>query len=97
MPNPHPVARFHILIVPSRHVAAFYDLDVQEQHAIWEIIGEIQQKLSGEMKLLGVDIGFQDGHSEQDHAHVHVVPRTNGPAVLLPRDIEWVYSEAPST
>jgi diadenosine tetraphosphate (Ap4A) HIT family hydrolase len=93
VPHPHPIARFHILIVPSRHVSAFYDLDVQEQHAIWEIIGEIQKKLAGEMELLGVDIGFEDGKSEQAHAHVHVVPRTAGQTVQLPHDVEWVYSE----
>ena len=96
VPHPQPLVRFHSLIVPTRHVMAFYDLDVQEQHAIWAIIGEIQKKLAGEMPLLGVDIGFQDGTSEQDHAQVHVVPRTAGRTLQLPQDVEWVYSEAGS-
>jgi diadenosine tetraphosphate (Ap4A) HIT family hydrolase len=77
-------------------VTTFYDLDVQEQHTVWEIIGEIQKKLAGEIELMGIDIGFQDGQSEQDHAHVHVVPRIPGVAVELPRDVEWVFSAAGS-
>ncbi len=52
------------MIVPTRHVMAFYDLDVQEQQAIRAIIGESQKKPAGEMALLGVDIGFQDGETE---------------------------------
>jgi|SRR5271157_2025839 len=96
VPYPQPLARFHFVIVPARHVTAFYDLDVQEQRAIWGIIGESQKRLAAELDLLGIDIGFQDGETEQDHALVHVVPRTRGARVELPRGVEWVFSETGS-
>ena len=92
-PHPEPAAPLHVLVAPARHVATFYELDVQEQQAIWGIIGEIQKKLAGEMELVGLDLGFQDGAPEQGHTHVHVVPRTPGPRARLPQGPEWVFSE----
>jgi diadenosine tetraphosphate (Ap4A) HIT family hydrolase len=92
--HPQPLAKFHFVIAPTRHVAAFYDLDVQEQGAIWVIIREIEKRLASTMKLMGVDIGFEDGATDQDHAHVHVLPRTAGRAVALPQSVEWVFSAA---
>lgn len=93
VPHPRPLAPFHFVIAPTRHVPAFYDLDVQEQRAIWGIIGESQRKLGAEMELVGIDIGFQDGQSEADHARVHVVPRQPGSKVELTPGVEWVFSE----
>ena len=90
IPHPQPIARFHMVIAPARHTAAFYDLDVQEQGAMWVIIREIQKRLAEVVELTGVDMGFEDGHSEEEHAHVHVVPRTPGKSVKLPPGIEWV-------
>ena len=93
IPHPQPLARFHFIIVPARHVPAFYDLDVQEQHAVWEIINKSQLRLAAEMELLGFDIGFQDGATERDHAIVHVVPRVPGAQAQLLSGVEWVFSE----
>ena len=93
VPHPQPLVRFHFVIAPTRHVTAFYDLDVQEQRAIWGIIGESQKRLAAEMDLLGIDIGFEDGESERDHARVHIVPRTRDAQVALPGGVEWVFSE----
>src|SRR5258708_894932 len=42
--HPEPLAPCHAVIAPRRHVAAFYDLDVEEQRMIWESIGEIRQR-----------------------------------------------------
>ena len=96
IPHREPISRFHFVIAPTRHAQGFYDLDVQEQHAIWSIIGEIQKHLAGQMQLVGFDIGFQDGASPEEHTHVHVVPRIAGRRTDLPRGIEWVYSDAGS-
>jgi diadenosine tetraphosphate (Ap4A) HIT family hydrolase len=92
--HPQPLMKFHFVIAPTRHVAAFYDLDVQEQGAIWVIIGEIEKRLASTMKLAGVDIGFEDGVTERDHAHVHLVPRTAERTITLPQGVEWVFSAA---
>lgn len=96
LPAVPPLARFHFVIVPKRHAGAFYDLDVQEQRAIWSIIGESQQRLSKEMPMLGLDIGFQDSDDGSGHALVHIVPRLEGQTVQLTPGVEWVFSESGS-
>jgi len=88
--HPEPLTAFHFVIAPKRHVRAFYDLDVQEQGDIWLIIRELQKRLADVVELAGVDIGFEDGQSDEDHARVHVVPRTSGSMVKLPPGVEWV-------
>lgn len=82
------------MIAPRRHVAAFYDLDVQEQRMIWDMIGEIRKRVASTLKVDGFDIGFADASpNDKDpvHAHIHIVPRTPGARVDLPSGIEWVY------
>lgn len=94
MPHRQPVSRFHFVIASARHVQAFYDLDVQEQRAIWGIVGDIQKRLAAEMRLEGFHIGFEDCPSSEDHAVVHVIPGIAGEHLQLPAEIEWVYTEA---
>ena len=93
VPHPNPLTPCHVVIAPRRHVAAFYDLDVQEQRMIWDVVGEIQKRIASALKVEGFDVGFADapaGDAGTTHAHVHVVPRTPGASVALPCGIEWV-------
>jgi diadenosine tetraphosphate (Ap4A) HIT family hydrolase len=92
VPHPKPLTTCHIVIAPRRHVTGFYDLDVQEQRMVWDMVGQVWKRIASSLKVKGFDIGFQDGSPYDDdpaHAIVHVVPRTNG-AVKLPPGIEWV-------
>ena len=93
VPHPNPLTPCHVVIAPRRHVAAFYDLDVQEQRMIWDLVGEIRKRIASALKVDGFDVGFADTSPEDQettHAHVHVVPRTPGAHVALPGGIEWV-------
>ena len=94
IPHRQPIAQFHFVVAPTRHAQTFYDLDVQEQRAVWTIVGEIQRHLATEMAVVGFELGFEDGATPDDHTHVHVLPRLAGRPIPLPRGIEWVYSEA---
>jgi diadenosine tetraphosphate (Ap4A) HIT family hydrolase len=89
-----PLSPCHAVIAPRRHVAAFYDLDVQEQRMIWDMIGEIRRRVASTLKVEGFDIGFADAppnDKDPAHAHIHIVPRTAGARADLPAGIEWVY------
>jgi diadenosine tetraphosphate (Ap4A) HIT family hydrolase len=93
VPHPRPLTTCHIVIAPRRHVAAFYDLDVQEQRMVWNMVGQIRQRIESSLKVEGFHLGFEDGSPyDQNPAHalVHVVPRTPGAALRLPVGIEWV-------
>jgi diadenosine tetraphosphate (Ap4A) HIT family hydrolase len=80
------------LVVPRRHVAAFYDLDVGEQRHVWEVMGLLRDRIASTLPVQGFDVGFQDGDAgDQDaHAVIHLVPRVGGARVTLASDIEWV-------
>jgi diadenosine tetraphosphate (Ap4A) HIT family hydrolase len=94
LPHDHPLTPCHTVVAPRRHVAAFYDLDVQEQRMMWDVVGEIRKRVTSTLRVEGFDIGFADSSPDREdpvHAHIHVVPRTLGAPVHLPPGIEWVY------
>jgi diadenosine tetraphosphate (Ap4A) HIT family hydrolase len=82
-----------LLVAPRRHVAAFYDLDVQEQRMIWETISQLCRRIAESVETEGYDAGFVDSPVNGDldfHAYLHLVPRIPGPREALPGDAEWV-------
>ena len=94
LPHPEPVTACHMVVIPRRHVAAFYDLDVQEQRVVWELVTEIRKRISTGLIVKGFEVGFVDGpRNGENHAHVQVIPRTDGDGVVLPDGVEWVRDE----
>jgi diadenosine tetraphosphate (Ap4A) HIT family hydrolase len=90
VPPPAPVAPGHCIVAPRRHVAQFYELDVQEQHAVWGLVRDMRRHLAAGLKVSRFHIGFADfPFEDQGHAHVHVIPCGHGERVDLPRDVEW--------
>ena len=82
-----------MVVAPRRHVAAFYDLDVQEQRMIWNALAQLRQRIAPPLSVEGFDAGFVDAPAGDEldfHTHVHLVPRIAGQEVALPRDAEWV-------
>jgi diadenosine tetraphosphate (Ap4A) HIT family hydrolase len=93
LPHSSPLAPGHLVVAPRRHVAAFYDLDVQEQHMIWETIAQLCRRIAESVAAEGYDAGFVDSPVSREpnfHAYVHVVPRVIGRRAVLPKDAEWV-------
>jgi diadenosine tetraphosphate (Ap4A) HIT family hydrolase len=82
-----------MIVAPRRHVLSFYDLDVQEQRVVWNLVKEIQQRIVSALKVDGFHVGFADGNANSPvHAHIHVIPRSPGDSVELPLGVEWVNS-----
>jgi diadenosine tetraphosphate (Ap4A) HIT family hydrolase len=93
VPHPISLAPCHLIVAPRRHVAAFYDLDVQEQSMIWEAISQLCRRIAASVMVEGFDAGFVDAPVSEGldaHAYLHVVPRIPGRRVVLPSDAEWV-------
>jgi diadenosine tetraphosphate (Ap4A) HIT family hydrolase len=71
----------HVVIVPRRHVADFFDMTAGEQVAVLELLVKARQAV--EMKYhpdgynIGVNIGRAAGQSRM-HVHVHLIPRYVG-------------------
>jgi diadenosine tetraphosphate (Ap4A) HIT family hydrolase len=91
VPHPDPLTSGHTLVVSRRHVSEFFELDVEEQQIMWQIVRLVQNTLTGETGVDRFSIGFADFPAHSDgHAHIHVLPRRSGNQFKLPEGIEWV-------
>ena len=75
------LSRGHVLVVPKRHVADFFDMTADEQSAVLALLnqahGSIQTQHSPDGYNIGVNIGKAGGQSRM-HVHVHLIPRYKG-------------------
>ncbi|APV48305.1 hypothetical protein BWI17_00575 [Betaproteobacteria bacterium GR16-43] len=77
----HSLSRGHVLVVPKRHVADFFEMSPEEQLAVLELLrGAHRAACSGHSPdgfNVGVNIGRAAGQSRM-HVHVHLIPRYLG-------------------
>ena len=75
------LSRGHVLVVPKRHVASFFDMTAEEQAAVLALLNSaersIQAQHSPDGYNIGVNIGKAGGQSRM-HVHVHLIPRYAG-------------------
>ena len=80
-PDNYPLSRGHLLIVPKRHVADFFEMTPEEHVAILELLREARQLVHAEHSPdgynIGVNVGRAAGQSRM-HVHVHLIPRYLG-------------------
>ena len=71
----------HVLVVPHRHVANFFDMTADEKAAILTLLDraktEVEREFAPDGYNIGVNIGPAAGQSRM-HVHVHLIPRYNG-------------------
>ena len=77
----HALSKGHVLVVPKRHVAGFFDMTAAEQAAVLELLNEAQRRIQKQDAPdgynIGVNIGKAAGQSRM-HVHVHLIPRYQG-------------------
>ena len=77
----HSLSRGHVIAVPKRHVADFFQMTPQEQVAVLELLREAHRLVDAEHSPdgynIGVNIGKAAGQSRM-HVHVHLIPRYLG-------------------
>ena len=80
-PDNHSLSLGHVIAVPKRHVAGFFEMTPQEQVAVFELLREAHQLVDAEHSPdgynIGVNIGKAAGQSRM-HVHVHLIPRYLG-------------------
>jgi len=77
----YPVNEGHMLIVPWRHVADYFEVSEQERSALWEMVDEVNRFLAEHCQPDGYNVGINIGQSAGQsvfHVHVHVIPRYEG-------------------
>jgi diadenosine tetraphosphate (Ap4A) HIT family hydrolase len=75
------LSRGHVLVVPVRHVADFFDMTSDAKHAVVALLDEAKAQIDKEHGPdgynIGVNIGKAGGQSRM-HVHVHLIPRYLG-------------------
>jgi diadenosine tetraphosphate (Ap4A) HIT family hydrolase len=80
-PDNNSLSRGHVLVIPKRHVADFFDMTAPEQSAVLSLLAEAQKSIqkahSPDGYNIGVNVGKAGGQSRM-HVHVHLIPRYAG-------------------
>jgi diadenosine tetraphosphate (Ap4A) HIT family hydrolase len=95
-PDAFPVSPGHTLVVPTRHVADFFDLDADEQADVWRLVAEVRSRLAAEHAPDGFNVGLNAGAAAGQtvsHAHVHVIPRYRGDVADPRGGVRWLIAE----
>ena len=76
-----PVSEGHALLVPRRHVAAWFDATREEQDALLRAVTVAREAIEKSHRPDGFNIGINVGLAAGQtvfHLHVHVIPRYSG-------------------
>ena len=75
------LSKGHVLVVPRRHVASFFDMTWEEKTAVLALLDRAKELIAKEHQPdgynIGVNIGRAGGQSRM-HVHVHLIPRYTG-------------------
>ena len=91
-----PVSPGHTLILPKRHVASIFDLDIMEKAAMLGALEEAKKDLDREFSPTGYNFGVNDGEAAGQtipHVHVHLIPRYEGDTEDPRGGVRWVFPE----
>lgn len=77
----NPVNPGHLLLLPRRHVASWFQATAQEQAALLALAAKgkrlLDERFAPEGYNLGINIGAVAGQTIM-HLHVHLIPRHRG-------------------
>jgi diadenosine tetraphosphate (Ap4A) HIT family hydrolase len=76
-----PVNDGHVLVIPKRHFADFFDATGDEVSAIYLLLKECRGIVAERYKPSGYNVGVNvgvDGGQTIMHLHVHLIPRYHG-------------------
>jgi len=71
----------HVIVVPRRHVADFFEMTAAEQAAVLELLNSARRLVRARHAPDGFNIGVNVGTAacqSRMHVHVHLIPRYKG-------------------
>lgn len=90
------LSRGHVLIIPRRHVANYFDMTIEEKTEIQSLLDRAQTKIAAEHSPDGYNIGVNIGRAagqNRMHVHVHLITRYGGDVVDPSGGIRCVLSK----
>jgi diadenosine tetraphosphate (Ap4A) HIT family hydrolase len=76
-----PASRGHVLLIPRRHVADWFETTSAERRELMALADELRIRLLQEFAPDGFNIGINVGEvagQTVPHVHVHLIPRYRG-------------------
>ena len=92
----YPVAPGHTLVVPRAHTRTLFALSAEVQADVWRLAARVRAELQSQRSPDGFNVGLNDGRAAGqtvEHAHVHVIPRSDGDRADPRGGIRWVLPE----
>lgn len=89
----YPKSKGHVLIIPKRHIANYFELPFKEQSACWLMANKVQEILSKKFSPDGFNVGMninKEAGQKMMHSSIHVIPRYKGDAVGSKGGIRYV-------
>jgi len=80
----YPVNRGHLLIIPKRHVASYFELENDEIAAMHDLLQQGKNILEKELQPDGWNVGVNVNHWGGQtifHVHMHLIPRFSGDVI----------------
>jgi diadenosine tetraphosphate (Ap4A) HIT family hydrolase len=91
-----PATPGHTLIVPTRHIASFFETTQEERLALFDLLDQSKQHLDAEFHPAGYNIGLNDGAAAGQtvpHLHIHLMPRFDGDSGHARGGVRWIFPE----
>ena len=76
-----PVNDGHILIIPKRHTANYFDLSTEEQSNCFELLNRVKLIIQEKYNPAGFNVGININEAAGQtvpHVHIHLIPRYAG-------------------
>jgi diadenosine tetraphosphate (Ap4A) HIT family hydrolase len=77
----YPASKGHMLIIPKRHFADYFDITEEERKAVLILLDECKKILDTNYHPDGYNIGINCGEAAGQtiwHLHIHLIPRYIG-------------------
>jgi diadenosine tetraphosphate (Ap4A) HIT family hydrolase len=75
----HPITKWHLLVIPKRHVASWFELEGAEVVACQELLVKARTMILGQdSEIGGFNIAINTGQAAGQtvmHAHIHLIAR----------------------
>jgi diadenosine tetraphosphate (Ap4A) HIT family hydrolase len=92
-PDGFPLSQGHTLVIPRRHVTSLFELPVEVQQDIWQLVSAVRQQIATTYGAIAFNVGLNDGVAAGQtvhHAHIHVIPRYHGDVEDPRGGVRWV-------
>ena len=92
----NPLNPGHVLIVPRRHVASWFDSTPPEREEILRLADDAHRMLKERHSPDGFNLGINDGPAAGQtvpHLHLHLIPRYRGDSPEPRGGVRWIIPE----